>query len=43
MAQADLVGALETENRELEKQNRHLMKLLTEARAEIDGLRTHQS
>ena len=30
---------LETRNRELEKQNRHLIDILTQARAEIDGLK----
>jgi hypothetical protein len=39
LKQVDLVESLETENKDLQKQNQHLMKLLTEARAEIERLK----
>jgi Family of unknown function (DUF6262) len=35
MAQADLVQTLEAENKDLQKQNQHLLNLLTVARGEI--------
>ncbi len=39
MAQADLVESLESEVKDLQKQNQHLMRLLTEAREEITEAR----
>jgi hypothetical protein len=41
LAQADLVQTLEAENKDLQKQNQHLMRLLTEAREEVDERRKH--
>jgi Mg2+ and Co2+ transporter CorA len=43
MAQADLVGDLAKENKDLEKQNQHLMRLLNEARTEIDRLKAQSN
>jgi hypothetical protein len=42
MAQVDFVDFLEAENKDLQKQNQHLMKLLTQARAEIDGMKAQR-
>jgi Family of unknown function (DUF6262) len=42
MAQADLVESLEAENKDLQKQNQQLMRLLTEAREEVDGLKNQR-
>jgi predicted RNase H-like nuclease (RuvC/YqgF family) len=39
LAQSDMVSSLESENADLQRQNSHLIKLLTECRAENDLLK----